>query len=107
MSVVAPGELSRLAAVNFSTYPGLSLEDTRTHHWGVLFGREAFGRVGVDFAWNVHVVKIGNSGAGVAKSAILPRSNGRGAVGAVLKLKQKWPHQRPLHHASRRGFERT
>jgi hypothetical protein len=25
----------------------------------VLFGREAFGRVGVDFAWNVHVVKIG------------------------------------------------
>ncbi len=33
------------------------------HHWGVLFGREAFGRVGVDFAWNVHVVKIGDSGA--------------------------------------------
>jgi hypothetical protein len=33
------------------------------HHRGVLFGREAFGRVGVDFAWNVHVVKIGDSGA--------------------------------------------
>jgi hypothetical protein len=38
------------------------------HHRGVLFGREAFGRVGVDFAWNVHVVKIGNSGAGGAPS---------------------------------------
>jgi hypothetical protein len=30
----------------------------------MLFGREAFGRVGVDFAWNVHVVKIGTAGQG-------------------------------------------
>jgi hypothetical protein len=44
------------------------------HHRGVLFGREAFGRVGVDFAWNVHVVKSGTAGHGVARSAILPRS---------------------------------
>jgi hypothetical protein len=53
------------------------------HHRGVLFGREAFGRVGVDFAWNVHVVKIGDSGARLAKGAILPRSNSRGGAGAV------------------------
>ena len=32
------------------------------HHRGVLLAREAFGRVGVDFAWNVHVVKIGTAG---------------------------------------------
>jgi hypothetical protein len=32
------------------------------HHGGMLFGREAFGRVGVDFAWNVHVVKSGQRG---------------------------------------------
>jgi hypothetical protein len=56
-----------------------------SRYHGGLFGREAFG-----------VVKIGDSGAGVAKSAILPRPNGRGAVEAVLKMKQKWPHQRPF-----------
>jgi hypothetical protein len=53
------------------------------HHRGVLFGREAFGRVGVDFAWNVHVVKIGTAGQELARVAILPRSIGRGTAGKV------------------------
>jgi len=51
------------------------------HHRGVLFGREALGRVGVDFAWNVHVVKSGTAGHGVARSAILPRSIRCGTAG--------------------------
>ena len=50
------------------------------HHGSVLFGREAFGRVGVDFAWNVHVVKIGTAGQELARVAILPRSIGRGTA---------------------------
>lgn len=52
------------------------------HHRDVLFGREAFGRVGVDFAWNVHVVKIVSAGqsADHLKDIIVPpRTEGRRA----------------------------
>jgi hypothetical protein len=52
------------------------------HHRGVLFGREAFGRVGVDFAWNVHVGQDRDSGAReLARAIILPRSNRGGITG--------------------------
>jgi hypothetical protein len=67
MIAVATNELPRFvgvaSGVGFSIFPVCLLENTPMHHRGMLFGREAFGRVGVDFAWNVHVVKIGDSGA--------------------------------------------
>jgi hypothetical protein len=47
-----------------------SFENTPMHYRGVLFGREAFGRVGVDFAWNVDVVNIGKAGPGPGWTAI-------------------------------------
>ena len=68
------------SGVGFSTCLGVSVGNTPMHHGGVLFGREAFGRVGVDFAWNVHVVKIGTAGQELARVAILPRSIGRGTA---------------------------
>jgi hypothetical protein len=67
----------------FTAYIVFSFENTPMHRRGVLFGRGAFGRVGVDFAWNVRVIKIGDSGARVAKGAILRRANNGRAVGAV------------------------
>jgi hypothetical protein len=39
---------------------------------GCTFRCGAFGRVGVDFAWNVHVVKIGTPGQGTCQERILP-----------------------------------
>ena len=85
MIVVGTGQLPNstgvVFGVGFPTHSRCSFENTPMHHRGVLFGREAFGRVGVDFAWNVHVVKIGTAGQELARVAILPRSIGRGTAG--------------------------
>jgi hypothetical protein len=52
------------------------------HDWGVLFdGGKGLGRGGIDFAWNVHVVKIGTAGQKLAWAAILPRSTTVGTAG--------------------------
>ena len=97
MIVVGTGQLPNstgvVFGVGFPTHSRCSFENTPMHHRGVLFGREAFGRVGVDFAWNVHVVKIGTAGQELARVAILPRSIGRGTAGQYGSA--TWRHPAP------------
>jgi hypothetical protein len=67
----------------FTAYIVFSFENTPMHRRGVFFGRGAFGRVGVDFAWNVRVIKIGTAGHGLPRTPFYGvRTTGR-AVGAV------------------------
>jgi hypothetical protein len=53
------------------------------HHRSLLFGGtgKAFRRGGIDFAWNVHVVKSGQRARELARAAILPRSTTVGRAG--------------------------